>query len=154
MKAKYKESKLAKFGMKRIMLKDVRSIRGNNLWTVDVEGHEEGILVIPRTVGMDEFCMQHGKVSAFMIVELVLHEWAKGLEHTVLEIEETDETNSFRTMRLVPIYGRRFQLDDMLYAMEMHPAGILSSSDEWIDQTWIPNSICQTDGSLLYGERN
>ena len=57
-------------------------------------------------------------------------------------------------MRLVPIYGRRFQLDDMLYAMGMHPAGILSSSDEWIDQTWIPNSICQTDGTLLYGERN
>ena len=76
-------------------MKDVRSIRGNNLWTVDVEGYEEEILVIPRTVGMDEFCMQHGKVSAFMIVELVVHEWAKGLEHTVLEIEETDETNCF-----------------------------------------------------------
>ena len=75
MKAKYKESKLAKFGMKRIMLKDVRSIRGNNLWTVDVEGHEKGILVILRTVGMDEFCMQNGRVSAFMIVELVLHDW-------------------------------------------------------------------------------
>ena len=121
------------------------------MWTVDVEGHEEGILVIPRTVGMDEFCMQHGKVSAFMIVELVLHDWAKEIEHTGFEIEET---NPFRKMRLVPIYGRRFQLDDMLYAMGMHPAGILSSSDEWIDQTWIPNSICQTDGSLLYGERN
>ena len=68
MKAKYKESKLAQFGMKRIMLKDVRSIRGDNLWTVDVEGHKEGILVIPRTLGMDEFCSQHGRLSAFMIV--------------------------------------------------------------------------------------
>merc|ERR1712215_67144 len=63
MKAKYKESNLTKFGMKRIVLKDVRSIRGDNLWTIDVEGYEEGILVIPKTIGMDEFCMQHGKVS-------------------------------------------------------------------------------------------
>ena len=109
MGAKYKESRLAKFGMKRIMMKDVRSIRGNNLWTVDVEGYEEGILVILRTVGMDEFCMQHRKASASMIVELVLHEWAKGLEHTVIENEDMDETDSFRSMRLVPIYGRQFQ---------------------------------------------
>ena len=108
------------------------------MWTVDVEGHEEGILVIQRTVGMDEFCMQHGRLSAFMIVELVLHDWAKGIEHTVFEIEET---NPFRKMRLVPIYGRRFQLNDMLYTMEMHPAGVLSPSDEWIDQTWIPHLI-------------
>ena len=154
MKAKYKESNLTKFGMKRIVLKDVRSIRGDNLWTIDVEGYEEGILVIPKTIGMDEFCMQHGKVSAFMIVELVLHEWAKGLEHTVIENEDRDETDSLRSMKLVPIFGRRFQLDDLLYAMGMHPAGILSSSDEWIDQTWIPNSICQTDGTMLYGDRN
>ena len=147
----YKESGLARFGMKRKMMKDIRSIRGDNLWTVDVEGQEEGILVIPRTLGMDEFCSQHGRLSAFMIVELVLHDWAKGIEHTMLKIEEV---NSFRTMRLVPIYGRRFQLDDMLYKMEMHPAGVLSSSEEWIEQTWIPRSLCQIDGSLLYGERN
>ena len=111
-------------------MKDVRSIRGDNLWTVDVEGHEEGILVIPRTLGMDEFCSQHGRLSAFMIVELFLHDWATGIEHTVSEVEET---NQFRKMRLVPICGRGFQMDEMLYTMGMHPAGILSPSAEWID---------------------
>ena len=81
-------------------MQEVKGIRGDNLWSIDVEGSQEGILIIPRELGMDGWYGHHNKLSSCMVVELVLHDWGSGVDHTVANIDDTDP---LRSIRMIPI---------------------------------------------------
>ena len=78
-------------------------------------------------------------------MELVLHNWESGVDHTVSNIDETDP---LRSIRMVPIFGRRHQLVDLLHDLGMYPAGHLSHPDEQ-GGLWIPNRMCRIDGERM-----
>ena len=145
MRAEFQQHRLPRFGMKKALMQEVKGIRGDNLWSIDVEGSQEGILIIPRELGMDGWCGHHHKLSSCLVVELVLHNWESGVDHTVSNIDETDP---LRSIRMVPIFGRRHQLVSLLQDIGLYTTLRQSERDEQ-GGLWIPNRMCRVDGERM-----
>ena len=58
-----------------------------------------------------------------------------------------DESDHLRSIRMIPIFGRRHQLVDLLNEMGMYPAGLPSHPEE--GGLWIPNRMCRVDGERM-----
>ena len=99
-----------------------------------------------KGAGMDGWCSHHHRLTSCLVVEQVWHDWASGVDHTVSNIDETDP---LRSIRMIPIYGRRHRLVEMLNEMGMYTAGLSSPPRERDGGLWIPNSICRIDGERI-----
>ena len=80
-----------------------------------------------------------------MVVELVLHDWGSGVDHTVANIDDTDP---LRSIRMIPIFGRRHQLVSLLQDVGMYTTLRQSEPDEQ-GGIWIPNRMCRIDGERM-----
>ena len=151
MQAEYKEEDLRQDGYRTREMIDLRPLLGGNLWTVDIPNSLEGILIIPRELGPETWCGEHQQLCSFINLELTVHRWVEGVDHTACNVYEDSFTNS----RIIPLYARRHRLVELMEKMQMYPAGnrlwfdrTTAPDKRWERTMWLPSNCCPIDGQL------